>query len=150
MPRPERVQTCRMVFLSMKEGEPVNENDLKTADRDYPTASGEDIVCLTMQWETINWRKVYGHVNRMKTRIAKASLNSQTENVRRLQRLLVNSLDARLAAVKAVTTNKGRHTAGVDGVLWNTSAQKIEGGAHLGPERVQSQAAETSLHREER
>ena len=95
----------------MKGGEPVNENDLKTADRDYPTASGEDIVCLTMQWETINWRKVYGHVNRMKTRIAKASLNSQTENVRRLQRLLVNSLDARLAAIKAVTTNKGRRTA---------------------------------------
>jgi len=45
--------------------------------------------------------------------------------VRSLQRLLVRSRPARLWAVRRVTTNKGKRTAGVDGVVWRSARQKL-------------------------
>jgi RNA-directed DNA polymerase len=46
--------------------------------------------------------------------------------VKRLQYLLVHSYHAKALAVRKVTTNKGRKTAGVDGKLWYTPAQKMQ------------------------
>jgi RNA-directed DNA polymerase len=45
--------------------------------------------------------------------------------VKRLQYLLTHSYYAKLIAVRKVTTNKGKKTPGVDKVLWNTPAQKM-------------------------
>lgn len=41
-----------------------------------------------------------------------------------LQRLLTNSFYAKLLAVKRVTSNKGKNTPGVDGVLWQDAEAK--------------------------
>ena len=42
-----------------------------------------------------------------------------------LQHLLVTSLEAKVLAVRKVTTNKGIRTAGVDHIIWDTDAKKI-------------------------
>jgi RNA-directed DNA polymerase len=42
-----------------------------------------------------------------------------------LQWLLTHSLSAKLLAVKRVTENAGKFTAGVDGVVWKTPVQKL-------------------------
>ena len=51
-------------------------------------------------------------------RIAKAVKGNKWGKVTTLQRILTNSFHARLLAVKRVTSNKGKNTPGVDGILW--------------------------------
>jgi RNA-directed DNA polymerase len=47
--------------------------------------------------------------------------------VKALQRLLTHSFSGRALAVKRVTENQGRRTAGVDGEIWNTPQKKARG-----------------------
>jgi RNA-directed DNA polymerase len=51
--------------------------------------------------------------------------------VRRLQHLIANSFFAKLLAVRKVTTNKGKNTPGVDGVIWTTPRQKVKAALSL-------------------
>jgi RNA-directed DNA polymerase len=44
--------------------------------------------------------------------------------VRKLQQLLTRSFSTKAIAVKRVTENKGKRTAGVDGETWNTPVAK--------------------------
>ena len=81
---------------------------------------------LSIQWETIDWRKVEKEVNRLQVRIAKATINKKWNEVKRLQYLLTHSYYAKLLAVKKVTTNKGKKTPGVDDELWLTSSSKMK------------------------
>ena len=46
-------------------------------------------------------------------------------NVKRLCYILTHSFSARALAVKRVTENKGKKTAGIDGKVWTTPGQKI-------------------------
>lgn len=99
----------------------MNEDDLKTA-----MASTEDVdQAESLRWNFIDWERVERHVNSLQTKIAQAQQEGKKERIRRLQRLLAHSLDAKLLAVRKVTSNKGKHTPGVDGKLWNTPAQKL-------------------------
>ena len=63
-------------------------------------------------------------VRRLQVRIAKAVQLGRWGKVKALQRLLTRSFHARVLAVQRVTSNKGRRTPGVDGVLWTTPAQR--------------------------
>lgn len=80
---------------------------------------------LEFQWKSIDWKKAETEVNRLQVRIVKATQKRKWNDVKRLQYLLAHSFYAKALAVKRVTTNKGKKTAGVDGVLWNTPAQKM-------------------------
>ena len=86
---------------------------------------------LACQWESMDWEKVYQQVNRLQTRIAKAAANGKMNEVKRLQYLLTHSFYSKVYAVRKVTTNKGKKTAGVDNILWNTSAIKMEAAISL-------------------
>jgi RNA-directed DNA polymerase len=57
-------------------------------------------------------------------RIAKAVKEGRWNKVRTLQHLLTHSFYAKLLAVKRVTSNKGKNTPGVDGVLWQGARAK--------------------------
>jgi RNA-directed DNA polymerase len=57
-------------------------------------------------------------------RIAKAVKERQRGKVKALQYLLTRSFYAKLLAVKRVTSNTGRHTPGIDGVLWQGARAK--------------------------
>lgn len=54
-------------------------------------------------WDDIDWNEVYKHVNRLQTRIAKATQEKKWQLVKRLQYLLTHSYYAKLLAVKTVT-----------------------------------------------
>jgi len=89
------------------------------------TESLKDKNKLTRQWESIDWKQVNKDVNRLQTRIAKATVNGNKNSVKRLQYLLTHSFCAKAYAVKKVTSNKGKNTSGVDKKLWSTSASKM-------------------------
>jgi len=68
------------------------------------------------QWKDIDWKTVYKNVNRLQTRITKAVKQLKWHLVKRLQYLLTHSHYAKMLAVRRVCLNKGKRTAGVDGV----------------------------------
>jgi len=68
-----------------------------------------------LAWDSVRWALVDQRVRRVQRRIYKARLKGKMKRVHWLQKLLINSIDAKLVAVRRVTTlNQGRKTAGVD------------------------------------
>lgn len=76
------------------------------------------------QWEEINWQQVQRNVRQLQARIVKATQEGRWGKVKALQRLLTRSFSGKALAVKRVTENQGKRTAGVDGITWNTPARK--------------------------
>ena len=56
----------------------------------------------------------------------KAVRAAKRRKVKALQRILSRSYAAKLLAIRRVTENSGKRTAGIDGELWNTPKSKIE------------------------
>lgn len=78
-------------------------------------------------WNSIQWPLVENRVFRYQKRIYRASQNGNQKVVRSLQQRLLCSLDAKLLAVRQVTTvNKGKNTSGVDGKVYKTPEEKIK------------------------
>ncbi|WHH60035.1 reverse transcriptase N-terminal domain-containing protein [Petroclostridium sp. X23] len=77
-------------------------------------------------------------VNRLQTRIAKATKDNNRNKVKRLQYLLTHSFYAKAFAVRKVTTNKGKNTSGVDNKLWSTPASKMKAALKLSDKRYRS------------
>jgi len=77
-------------------------------------------------WNTINWKKIQLRVWRIKTKIYYCSLKGNRSQTIKLQKILINLFEAKLLAVRKVTQdNRGRKTAGVDGVKLLTPSQRI-------------------------
>ncbi len=105
-------------------GKPMNDNTSMTESKTSERLS--DSKQLEFQWKSIDWAKAEKEVNRLQARIVKATQQKDWNSVKRLQYLLTHSFHAKALAVKKVTTNEGKKTAGVDGVLWNTPATKMK------------------------
>lgn len=77
-------------------------------------------------WRSIDWDKAWREVRRLQMRIAKAAKEENYGKVKALQWILTHSFYAKALAVKRVTSNKGKNTPGVDGVLWKTARVKMQ------------------------
>ncbi len=75
-------------------------------------------------WHQINWRQIHRQVRGLQVRIAKATKQKHWRRVKALQRMLTRSFAAKALAVRRVTENRGKKTAGVDRQLWNTPESK--------------------------
>lgn len=82
-------------------------------------------------WNSIDWDKCQQWVRKLQLRIAKAQKEKRHNKVNALQHLLVTSFYAKALAVKRVTSNKGKRTAGVDKVTWTTPVDKSKAIAGL-------------------
>ena len=70
-----------------------------------------------MGWNDINWRKVERYVFKLQKRIYAASRRGEIKTVRKLQKTLMRSWSCKALATRRVTTeNRGKKTAGVDGI----------------------------------
>lgn len=79
------------------------------------------------EWKDLPWRELERTVFKLQKRIFRTSSRGDTKTVHRLQRLLMNSWAARCLAVRRVTQdNRGKHTAGLDGVKSLTPPQRLE------------------------
>lgn len=77
-------------------------------------------------WRSIDWDKAWREVRRLQMRIAKAVKEENHDKVKSLQWILTHSFYARALAVKRVTSNKGKTTPGVDGVVWKGAHAKMQ------------------------
>jgi RNA-directed DNA polymerase len=92
-------------------------NEIKTSCA--PTDREQD------KWKSINWNKCQVEVRKLQARIVKAQKEGKHGKVKSLQWILTHSFAAKALAVKRVTSNKGKHTSGVDNVQWSTSLSKL-------------------------
>jgi RNA-directed DNA polymerase len=79
-----------------------------------------------LDWHSINWKQVQNNVKKQQLRIAKAVNEGRWNKAKALQRLLTSSFSAKALAVRRVTENRGKKTAGIDGELWSTPKAKFE------------------------
>ncbi len=79
-----------------------------------------------VKWARINWDRTRSEVRRLQMRIAKATKEKKWGKVKSLQHILTHSFYAKLLAVKRVTSNKGKKTPGIDGVLWQGVRAKLQ------------------------
>ncbi|PPT05978.1 Retron-type RNA-directed DNA polymerase [Geitlerinema sp. FC II] len=72
---------------------------------------------VKLEWRQIDWKSVERRIFRLQKRIYQAEQRGDVKTVRGLQKLLLKSWSAKVLAVRRVTQdNKGKKTAGVDGV----------------------------------
>jgi len=86
---------------------------------------------MEIQWKTIPWKTIEERVNKLQSRITKAITEGKVGLAKKLQYLLTNSFFAKLLAVRKVTNNKGKNTAGIDKRTWNTPGSKFKGALAL-------------------
>src|SRR5256712_6517569 len=94
-----------------------------------PAQTGTDagaVSHLGTQWDSIDWNATQINVRRLQMRIVKATKEGRWGKVKALQRLLTHSFSGKALAVRRVTENQGRKTAGVDGEIWTTPSQKMK------------------------
>lgn len=91
------------------------------------TALSQVDATLTLNWHNIPWDKDYQEVRKLQARIAKATREGRRRKVKALQWLLTHSFYARALAVRRVTENQGKRTAGIDAVTWLTPEAKSKG-----------------------
>lgn len=103
--------------------------DGKTTD---VRASGLD------DWNAIDWHDVDKATRRLQARIVKAQREGRHGKVKSLSRILTRSFCGKAMAVKRVTENHGRKTAGVDGELWDSPVKKAKAIRELRPERYKA------------
>jgi RNA-directed DNA polymerase len=77
-------------------------------------------------WHAIHWQTANQEVKRLQGRIVKAEQQGKWGKVKALQHLLTHSFSGKALAVKRVTENQGKRTAGVDGEIWKTLEKKAE------------------------
>lgn len=76
-------------------------------------------------WAQIQWEQQEAIVRRLQMRIVKAKLRQKWNKVKALSRILTNSFAAKSTSIKRVSeTNKGKNTAGIDGVVLNSPTAK--------------------------
>jgi len=76
-------------------------------------------------WSAIKWASLTERVRRFQRRIYKAAKADRLQLVHVLQKKIIHSLDAKLLAVRQVTTlNKGKRSAGVDRIKITNSGEK--------------------------
>ncbi len=86
----------------------------------------------TYEWGATPWRKLEVAVFKLQKRIYKASQAGDNQRVHQLQRLLLKSRAAKWLAVRRVTQgNRGKHTAGVDGIKSLTPKQRLTAAKNL-------------------
>ncbi len=91
-------------------------------------------------WKSIPWKKFQRNIFRLQKRIYRARKRGDVRTVHNLQRLLLRSWSARLLAVRRVSQdNRGKRTAGVDGVASLSPKQRLAYARRL---RKLDQAAE--------
>lgn len=105
------------------------------------TSTGERLTGTQskLQWADVNWNKVEKYVNRLQARITKAVKEQKWHLVKRLQYLLTHSFYAKLLAVKRVTQNRGKRTAGVDGEKWTTLKSKMNAALKLSDKKYKAE-----------
>jgi RNA-directed DNA polymerase len=119
----------------------MNEGKLMNVSRSMISSKDKSLTNthLRQNWNKIDWHAAEKSVNKLQVRITKAVKQNKWHKVKRLEYLLTNSYHAKLLAVRKVTQNKGKRTAGIDGKKWLTPESKMLAALSLTGKRYKAQ-----------
>lgn len=87
----------------------------------------------TVEWKALPWHTLEAKVFKLQTRIYRAEQNGDTQAVHQLQKTLIHSWAAKCLAVRKVTQdNRGKQTAGIDGVKSLKPNERLQLAQQLG------------------
>ncbi len=112
------VPTSNRYFIVRESGEPLKMRKQKIAIK------AGALIDDAKKWKSIDFKPIRCQVRRLQMRIAKAVKDKRWNKVRVLQYIITRSFYAKLLAVKRVTSNKGKKTPGIDGILWQGARAK--------------------------
>ena len=75
-------------------------------------------------WGEFDFTAAVHHVQKLQWRIEKALIEREFGKAEYLYYLLIHSHSAKMLAVKAVTSSRGKDTPGIDDVLWTSHKDK--------------------------
>lgn len=96
-------------------------------------------------WDSLPWNSMQRTLRQIQMKMVEAEENADSAEVARLQRKILASREARLLAVRHVSSNSGKRTPGVDGHVWDTPGQKLEAARTLSPDDYQPRPARRVL-----
>jgi len=80
----------------------------------------------TVGWKDINWKSIDYRISKLQRKIYTLTKDNDIVKVRKAQKDLLNSHEAKLLAVRKVTQeNRGKKTAGVDGLKVLTPQKRL-------------------------
>ena len=82
-------------------------------------------------WREFDFKSATHQVQKLQRRIEKALIKREFGKATYLYHLLIHSQSAKMLAVKAVTSNRGKHTPGIDDVLWTSHGDKYNAALSL-------------------
>jgi RNA-directed DNA polymerase len=104
----------------------VNNTQKVTKEELANLARDEDVAAM-LTWSDTPWRKLERYVYKLQKRIYKASECGDVKKLRKLQKTLLRSWSNRMLAVRRVTQdNRGKQTAGIDGIKNVKPADRFE------------------------
>lgn len=78
-------------------------------------------------WNAIDWKTVEKHVHKLQKKIYRYAKLNEIEKVRKLQKTLLNSYNAKLLAVRKITQdNRGKNSPGIDGISALKPADRLD------------------------
>lgn len=78
------------------------------------------------QWRKLPWKKFDKQIRKIQERIYYASVRNDLKKVRALQKVLVGQTSAKFIAIRRISQdNRGKKTAGIDGIASLTPTQRI-------------------------
>ena len=98
----------------------LNKSMLAIGKRFISTAMKTNKKEFKNEWHLIDWKKAEAVVKDLQEKIVIATLNENMKEVYFLQWKLLNTFEAKALAIRKVITNKGKRTAGTDGIVWNS------------------------------
>ena len=86
---------------------------------------------LAELWNQIDWNEAVEFLDTKQRKLAQAARERKWPAVRRIQDEIIYSTEARVLAVRAVTSRRSQ--AGIDGIRWTTPTDKMRGALSLSP-----------------
>ncbi len=98
---------------------------MRKANKMVSNITGAPIDNKISSWSQIQWEQQEAIVRRLQMRIVKAEQSKKWNKVKALSRILTSSFAAKTLSIKRVSEiNKGKNTAGIDGVIINSPTAK--------------------------
>lgn len=102
----------------------LNKEDEQSVNSHVPCDEGKG-------WREFDFASAKHLVQKLQQRIEKALIKGEYGKASYLIHSLTHSHSAKMLAVKAVTSNRGKYTPGIDNVLWNTHKDKYNAALSL-------------------
>ena len=91
---------------------------------------------LEKLWNEFEWKKAEERIFIWQKSLTKVSIKRNFEEIRKIQDKITNSIEGRMIAIKKVSENS--NSAGIDGVRWRNSADKMRAAYSLSSENYKA------------